>query len=119
MSCTWVTDARRPSRESDAYLNLRIHSTLLIVKLAIVIGIHLQVVEAEFLLDSLLESLSLIKGKRIGLGNHGNDVDNIGQLLQNDNIDWFEATGTRRSAGNRSWMVGRILGKLTHGQMAG
>jgi hypothetical protein len=48
-------------------------------------------VERELLLDTLLESLTLLQGEGVGLGDNGNDVDNIGQLLENNNIDGLEA----------------------------
>lgn len=48
--------------------------------------------EGEFLLDPLLERLALLKGKRVGLGNHGNDIDDVGQLLQHNNVNGLEAT---------------------------
>lgn len=46
--------------------------------------------ESEFLLDALLESETLLQSQGIGLGNDRNDVDNIGQLLQHDNIDGLQ-----------------------------
>lgn len=47
--------------------------------------------EGELLLDALLERLTLFEGERVGLGNNGNNVDDIGQLLQNNDIDGLEA----------------------------
>lgn len=47
--------------------------------------------EGEFLLDALLERLTLFEGERVGLGNNGNNIDDIGQLLQNNDIDRLEA----------------------------
>jgi hypothetical protein len=73
-----------------AYLNLGIDSTLLIIELVIIVRVHLQVVEGELLLDALLERLTLLEGERVGLGNNGNNVDDIGQLLQNNDIDGLE-----------------------------
>lgn len=48
--------------------------------------------EGEFLLDSLLEGGALLHGERIRLGNDGDDVDDIGQLLQDHNIDGLKST---------------------------
>jgi hypothetical protein len=48
-------------------------------------------VEGELLLDTLLERLALLQSEGIGLGNDGNDVDDIRQLLKNNNIDGLEA----------------------------
>ena len=72
------------------YLDLGVDRTLLIVELVVVVGVHLQVVEGKLLLDALLESLALLEGQRVGLGDDGDDVDNVGQLLQDDNIDGLE-----------------------------
>lgn len=46
--------------------------------------------ESKLLLDALLELLTLLNGQGVGLGNDGNDVDNVGKLLQNDNVDGLE-----------------------------
>lgn len=46
--------------------------------------------ESEFLLDALLEGLSLLKGEGVGLGDDRHDVDNIGQLLQDNNVNGLE-----------------------------
>ena len=43
--------------------------------------------EGKLLLDALLERLALLESERIGLGDDGDDVDDIGKLFQNDNID--------------------------------
>jgi hypothetical protein len=71
-------------------LDTGIDGTLLIIELVIVIRIHLEVVESKLGLDSVLESLALLEGKRIRLGDDGNDVDNVGELLQDHDIDGFE-----------------------------
>ena len=61
-----------------AYLNLSVDRALLIVKLVIIVGVHLEVVERELLLDTLLEGLTLLKGQGVRLGDNGDNVDNIG-----------------------------------------
>jgi len=68
-------------------LDLAVDGPLLLVELIVVIGVHLEVVESELLLDALLKLLALLQGEGIGLGNNGNDVDNVGELLQHDNVD--------------------------------
>lgn len=78
------------STSTETNLDLAVDSTLLIVKLVIVVGVHLQVVERKLLLDALLERLALLQGERVGLGNDGNDVDNVRQLLQHDNVNRLE-----------------------------
>jgi hypothetical protein len=75
-----------------SYLDLGIDGPLLIVELIIIVGVHLQVVERELLLDPLLECLAFFEGEGIGLGDDGNNVDNIRELLQNDDINGLEAT---------------------------
>jgi hypothetical protein len=59
------------------YLDLSIQGILLLIKLVIVIWEHLQVVEGEFLLYALLECTSLLKGKRVRLGNDWYNIDHI------------------------------------------
>lgn len=73
-----------------AYLNLSVDGTLLIVQLVVIVGVHLQVVESKLLLDTLLESLALFEGKGVGLGDDGNDIDDVGELLQDNDIDGLE-----------------------------
>lgn len=46
--------------------------------------------EGKLLLDAVLEDLSLLQGKTIGLGNDGHDIDRLAQLLQHDNVDWLQ-----------------------------
>ncbi len=74
----------------SSYLDLCIQGALLLIELIVVVWVHLQVVEGELLLDSLLECLALFKSERVGLGDDWNNVDNIGELLKNDNIDWLQ-----------------------------
>lgn len=78
----------------SAYLNLDIQGALLVVKFIIFIWVHLQVVEGEFFLDPLLGRQTLLEGKGIGLGNHGDDVDDIRQLLENDNVNGLKTVET-------------------------
>lgn len=77
------------------YLDLSVHSHLLLVELVVVVGVHLEVVESKFLLDTLLECLTLLQSQSVGLGNDGNNIDDIGQLLQNDDIDGLERVAGR------------------------
>lgn len=79
-----------------AYLDLGVDGTLLIIELVIIVRVHLQVVEGEFFLDALFERQALIKSEGIGLGNNWNDIDDIGQLLEDNNIDGLKAVGIRK-----------------------
>lgn len=78
-----------------AYLNLSVDGTLLVVQLVVIVGVHLQVVESELLLDTLLESLALFESERVGLGDDGNDINDVGQLLQDNDIDRLETEECR------------------------
>lgn len=75
------------------YLNLSVDRALLIIELLIIVGVHLEVVEGELLLNALFEGLALLKSQGVGLGDNGDDVDNVGQLLENDDIDGLETEG--------------------------
>lgn len=46
--------------------------------------------EGKLLLDALLEGHALLEGQGVGLGNDRDDVDNVGQLLQNHNINGLQ-----------------------------
>jgi hypothetical protein len=64
-------------QHKNTYLNFAIQCALLVVKLLVVVGEHLEVVESEFLLDALLESLTLLNSEGVGLGDDGNNIDDI------------------------------------------
>lgn len=99
---------------SHTYLDLDINRSLLIVELIVIVRVHLQIVESEFLLDPFLEGLAFLEGERIGLSDDRNDVDNVGQLFQDHDVNWFET----KSSGNElcsQMSMGRS--ELTHGQM--
>lgn len=91
MSCISRQNYTKGSVLRSPYLNLGIDGPLLIVELVIIVGVHFQVVESKLLLNPLLKRLALFEGQRVSLGNHGDNVDNVGQLLQNNDIDRFEA----------------------------
>ena len=46
--------------------------------------------EGEFLLDALLEFQPLLESQGIGLGDDRNDIDNVGKLLQDDDVDGLQ-----------------------------
>lgn len=73
--------------EGDEALDLAVQGALLLVKLVVVVGVHLEVVESELLLNALLEGQALLRGQGVSLGDDGNDVDDIRKLLQDDNVD--------------------------------
>lgn len=47
--------------------------------------------EYEFFLDALFEGQALLEGQRIGFCDDGDDIDDIGKLLKNDDVNRFEA----------------------------
>lgn len=51
--------------------------------------------ESKLLLDTGLELLTLLKGERVGLGDNRHDVDHVGQLLEDDNVDGLERVAGR------------------------
>ena len=76
--------------------------------------------ESELLLDALLERQALFEGEGVGLGNDGNNVDNIGELLKDNNVNGLEAKVRVSSMTPGAWKTWGISGvKLTHGQRAG
>lgn len=92
MSWTGVRGRDKPNvvQQRFAYLDLNVDGTLFIIKFVIVVGVHLQVVEGKLFLDSLLECLTLFEGKGVGLGDDGNNVDNVRQLLEHNDINGLE-----------------------------
>lgn len=81
---------------SIAYLNLAVHGRFLAVILLVVIGVHADVVEGELLLYTVLEHLPLLQCQAVRLGNHGNNVHRLRELLQHDDIDWLQSMASRR-----------------------
>lgn len=51
--------------------------------------------EGELLLYALFESTPFLKRQRVRLRNDWDDVDNIGKLLQNDNVDRLQSMSRR------------------------
>ena len=70
-------------------------SALLIVKLVIVVWVHSDVVEGEFLSDALLESSPLFQSQRIRLGDDWDYIDDIREFLEDDDIDGLEGMAGR------------------------
>lgn len=80
--------------KAETCLDLRVDSSLLGVVFLVVVWVESDVVEGKLLLYSILESLSLLESKGIGLGDDGDDVDSLTELLQDDNVDWFEGVAS-------------------------
>jgi hypothetical protein len=85
--CLFASD----NGEWDDVLDLGVDGALFVVELVVVVWIHLQIVEGELLLYALLESTAFFEGERVRLGDDWNDIDNIGKLLQHDDVDWFQS----------------------------
>ena len=47
--------------------------------------------ESEFFPDPLFERRALFKCEGVGFGDDGDNVYYVGQLLEDDNVNWFEA----------------------------
>ena len=78
-------------RKGDEFLDALGQAALLVVVLVAVVGEHAQVVEGEFVLDALLEGGALVEREGVGFGDDGDDVDDVGEFLEDDDVDWFEA----------------------------
>ena len=68
---------RSDDGERNPILDLSVESALLLIEFIVVVGVHLQVVELEFLLDSLLEGGSLLEGESVRLSDDRNDIDDV------------------------------------------
>lgn len=90
MLCENVSSVQCIADFDCSYLDLSIESNFLSIVLVIVVGIHAQVVEGKLLLYPVLESLALLEGQAVALGNDGDDIDDIAQLLQDDNVNGLE-----------------------------
>lgn len=82
-------------REHSSYLDLGVERSLLAVVLLVLVRVHADVVECELLLDAVLEQLALLEGERVGLGDNGNDVDGLAELLEHDDVDRLEGMASR------------------------
>jgi hypothetical protein len=89
-SCSKSAAVRRQWHVYEAYPNGGLESSLLGVVLVVVVGVHAQVVELELLLYPLLEGSTLLEGQAVALGNDGNDVDELAQLLEHNNVNGLE-----------------------------
>lgn len=75
---------------SSSHLNGLLCLDFLVVILLVVVRVHAQVVELELLLYPVLELGTLLQGQAVALGNDGNDVDKLAQLLEHDNVNGLE-----------------------------
>ena len=91
----WSATHQESTSESETNLDLPIKSALLLVKLLVIVGEHLEVVESEFLLDALLELLTLLYRQGVSLGNDGHNIDHVRELLQHNNVDWLQRMSGR------------------------
>ncbi len=76
--------------EWNKVIDVRIELAFLIVLLIVVVWVHAKIVEGEFFLDALFESEAFFKGEGVGFGDHGDDVDDIGEFLEDYDVDRFE-----------------------------
>lgn len=66
-------------------------STLLLVQLIVVVRVHLEVVEGKFFSNPLLKRSTFLQSQGVGFGNDGNDINDIGKLLEDNDINGLEA----------------------------
>ena len=88
-----LVDAFKPT-SLWTYLDLGVHCRLLRIVLLILVGVHADVVECKLLLDAVLEQLPLLQGETISLGDDGNHVDSLAQLLEHNNVDWLQCVSS-------------------------
>jgi hypothetical protein len=81
---------RSDDGEGNDVLDLCVESPLLLVEFVVVVRVHLQVVERKLLLDAFLERRALLHREGVGLGDDGDDIDHVAELLQNDDVDGLE-----------------------------
>lgn len=97
-------------------LDLSVDSTLLVIELLAFVGVHLEVVEGKLLLDALLELSSLLQCQGVGFGNDGDDIDDVGQLLEDDNIDGLQRVASRLDEEQAAVNTGVLDVSLTLGR---
>ena len=78
---------RADDGKGDEVFHLGVGGTFVLVVLVVVVGEHTEVVKGEFFLDARFEGLALFEGEGVGFGDDGDDVDDIGELLEDDDID--------------------------------
>jgi hypothetical protein len=52
-------------------------------------------VKSKLLLYPFFERTALLEGKGVGFGNDGHNIDDVGKLLEYDNIDGLESVAGR------------------------
>lgn len=81
--------------KGDNVLDLSVDGALFVVKLIVVVWVYLEVVEGEFLLYALFESTPFFEGQGVRLGDDWDDVDDVGEFLEDDDVDWLEGVSRR------------------------
>lgn len=77
--------------ERGEFLDGGIGGSFLLIQVLVIIGVHSEIVELKLLSNPLFESSAFLGCQRIGLCDDWHDVDNIGQLLQDYDVNGFEA----------------------------
>lgn len=72
--------------------------------------------EGEFFFDPLFEGVAFFEGERVGFSDYGDDVDDVGEFLEDDDVDWFEAVVWLARLG---LVVVMLLSRHTRDQMVG
>ena len=98
-----------------AYFDLRIHGRFFRVVLLVLVWVHADVVEGEFLLNAVFEQLPLLQGQTIRLRDDWDHIHGLAQLLQHDNINRLQRMSGRRNEVQAAMNAGILNIPLTLG----
>ena len=79
--------------EGDKVFHSGVYGAFFFIMFIIVVGKHAEVVKSEFFLDALFEGVTLFESERVRFGDDRNYVDNVGEFLEYNNVNWFKAAG--------------------------
>lgn len=77
-------------RERNEVVDVRVQLAFFIILLLVIVGVHPEVVEGKFFLDALFEGEAFLKRERVRFSNYGDHVDDIGEFLEDYDVDRFE-----------------------------
>lgn len=70
--------------------DMLIEGSLFLIIVLVVNRVETNIMVLKLFPDSRLESNTLFQGKRVGLGNHRNNIDDLAQFFHNDNVNRTE-----------------------------
>lgn len=77
--------------KGDEVLHFGVGRAFFFVVLVVIVGEHAEVVEGEFFLYALFKGHAFFEGEGVGFGDDGDDVDDVGEFLQDDNVNGLKA----------------------------